>query len=144
MTPLYAEEVHILKGLDDEELKTYLEEHPRIMPLFEIDVIEMARAYTTPRTIGAQECEPDTEALMELWRAQDALDQEMEISRWVMTSNLEEINIRTSNVPRPLSIAKDLPPSEKAAMIELLHRYKYVFAWSHEDIKGMDPKFYQH
>ena len=29
-------------------------------------------------------------------------------------------------------------------MIELLHEYKDVFAWSHEDMKGLDPKFYQH
>ena len=29
-------------------------------------------------------------------------------------------------------------------MIDLLREYKDVFAWSHEDIKGTDPKFYQH
>ena len=29
-------------------------------------------------------------------------------------------------------------------MIALLTEYKDVFAWSHEDMKGLDPKFYQH
>ena len=29
-------------------------------------------------------------------------------------------------------------------MISLLTEYKDVFAWSHEDMKGLDPKFYQH
>ena len=29
-------------------------------------------------------------------------------------------------------------------MIDLLHENKDVFAWSHEDMKGLDPKFYQH
>ena len=29
-------------------------------------------------------------------------------------------------------------------MIDLLHKYKDVFAWSHEDMKRLDPKFYQH
>ena len=29
-------------------------------------------------------------------------------------------------------------------MIALLRKYKDVFAWSHEDMKGLDPKFYQH
>ena len=42
------------------------------------------------------------------------------------------------------SIVKDLLPSQKAAMIALIKEYKDVFAWSHEDMKGLDPKFYQH
>ena len=46
--------------------------------------------------------------------------------------------------PRLLSIVKDLVPSEKTTMIELLKEYKDVFAWSHEDMQGLDPKFYQH
>ena len=29
-------------------------------------------------------------------------------------------------------------------MLELLKEYKDVFAWSHEDMKGLDPKFYPH
>ena len=66
----------------------------------------------------------------------------MEISRQVTTSSLEEINVGTSDTPRSPSIAKDLPHSEKATMINLLHEYKDVFAWSLEDMKGLDPKFY--
>ena len=29
-------------------------------------------------------------------------------------------------------------------MIALLKEYKDVFSWSHEDMKGLDPKFFQH
>ena len=29
-------------------------------------------------------------------------------------------------------------------MLEFLKEYKDVFAWSHEDMKRLDPKFYQH
>ena len=29
-------------------------------------------------------------------------------------------------------------------MIVLLGEYRDVFAWSYEDMKGLDPKFYQH
>ena len=29
-------------------------------------------------------------------------------------------------------------------MIALLKEYKDVFTWSHEDMKGLDPKFHQH
>ena len=52
------------------------------------------------------------------------------------------IYIGTANAPRSLLIPKELPPSEKEAMIKLLHDYKDVFAWSHEDIEGLDLKFY--
>ena len=38
----------------------------------------------------------------------------------------------------------NLPPLEKTAMIDLLHEYKFLFVLSHEDMKGLDLKFYQH
>ena len=48
VSPLYAKEIHMLEGLDDEELERYLEENPRIVPLFEIDVRGMTDSYTVP------------------------------------------------------------------------------------------------
>ena len=69
---------------------------------------------------------------------------EMEISCRVTASALEEVNIGTTEVPRLLSIARDLTSGEKRAMTELVWEYRDVFAWSHEDMKGLDPKFYQH
>ena len=68
----------------------------------------------------------------------------MEISRRVTASTLEEVNVGMTSDPRLLSIAKDLLPSHEEAMIALLKEYKDVFAWSHEDMKGLDPKFYNH
>ena len=67
----------------------------------------------------------------------------MEISRRVTTSALEEIDVGTLEAPRPLSITKDLKLAERVAMIILLWEYNNVFAWSHEEMKGLDPKFYQ-
>ena len=40
ITPLYAEGIDILEGLVDAEVNRYVEENPKIVPLFEIDVIE--------------------------------------------------------------------------------------------------------
>ena len=37
--PLYAEGVHMLDRLADEEVDDFLEDHPTIIPLFEIDAI---------------------------------------------------------------------------------------------------------
>ena len=123
MTPLYAEEIHMLEGINDEELETYLEENPRIVPLFEIDVIETSDAYVISMALEIEDCEPDIEALMELFREQGVFNREMEISQCVTTSALKEINDSIADVPQPLSIAKNLPPSAKAAMIDLLHEY---------------------
>ena len=48
ISPLYVEEIHMLEGLEDEELERYLDENPRIVPLFEIDVRGMADSYAFP------------------------------------------------------------------------------------------------
>ena len=68
----------------------------------------------------------------------------MQISQRVTVAALEDVNVESAEVLRLLSIAKDLMPSEKTAMTALLRKFKDVFAWSHEDMKGLDPKFYQH
>ena len=81
MTPLYAEDINMLEGVDDTELEAYLDEHPRIIPLFEIDVIETAADYATPTTLHEEAYEPDPESIMELNQARAAFEKEMEISR---------------------------------------------------------------
>ena len=48
IAPLYAEEIHMLEGLEDEELERYLDENPRIVPRFEIDVGETTDSYASP------------------------------------------------------------------------------------------------
>ena len=50
--PLYAEEINMLEGLQDIELEPYLNENLRIIPLFEIDVLEAASEYTPRIGIG--------------------------------------------------------------------------------------------
>ena len=48
-TPLYAESINMLEGLPDDEVERYLEEHPRIVPLFEVDITAAVEPYiTTP------------------------------------------------------------------------------------------------
>ena len=58
MTPIYAEDINMLEGVDDTELEAYLEEHPRIIPLFEIDVIEAVPDYATPNSVNEEAYEP--------------------------------------------------------------------------------------
>ena len=71
-------------------------------------------------------------------------EKEMEIYRRVKAAVLEEINVGTATDPQLLSIAKELSPTQKEKMVALLTEYRDFFAWSHVDMKGLDPKFYQH
>ena len=66
---LYAEEIHMLEGLKDEELERYLDENPRIVALFELDVWEMVDSYVSPMGSTGHDDEPGEEALAELQRA---------------------------------------------------------------------------
>ena len=76
MKPLYAEDINMLEGVDDTKLEAYLEEHPRIIPLFEIDVIEIATDYAT--IVGEEAYEPDPMSIMELSRERKAFKREMD------------------------------------------------------------------
>ena len=57
MTPLYAESIDMLDGLADDEIDWYLDEHPKIVPLFEMDVVEVVIPYITGEENDA--AEPD-------------------------------------------------------------------------------------
>ena len=49
----------MLDGLSDDEVDRYLEEHPKIVPLFEVDVAEAVTLYITHLD------EPDREVVRE-------------------------------------------------------------------------------
>ena len=134
----------MLEGLEDEELERYLDENPWIMPILEIDVGGTMETYASVVDTATRDEEPSEEVIAELPRAHDTFEHEMELLLRVTTTTVEEINVGTAEIPRALSIAKDLPPIERATMIKLLHEYKDVFVWSHEDMRGLDCKFYQH
>ena len=46
--------------------------------------------------------------------------------------------------PKTILIAKELESGDKGKMNYLVRHYKDVFTWSFEDMKGLDPAFYQH
>ena len=127
---MYAESINMLDGLPDEEIDRYLEEHPKIIPLFEVDITAAVRPYIT----SPESDEPDQEAFRELRQAQESLEKEMTISQRVKASQLEEVDLGTKDKPRPVNVAKEMPNEEKKAMIELLMDFQDVFAWSYEDM----------
>ena len=128
--PLYAEGVHMLNGLADDEMESFLDEHPTIVPLFEIDVLTVVEPYLAETNRSRQEapCELDPEFVKELQHGRDALDRELVISQQVKASTLEEVNLSSSTEPRTLKIAKDLASEERSALLGLLTKYQDVFA----------------
>ena len=62
MTPLYAEGINMLEGLADEEVNQYLQENPKIVPLFKID--EAVSPYILQPEENDEE--PDKEVIWEL------------------------------------------------------------------------------
>ena len=57
---------------------------------------------------------------------------------------MEEVDLGMSDVPRLINVAKEMSPDKKTAMIELLKEFRDGFTWSYEDMRGLDPKLYQH
>ena len=114
ISTLYVEEIHMLEGLEDKELERYLDENPRIVPLFEIDIGGTVESYTFPIETTTRDVEPSEDAIVELRRTQEAFEREMEISRWVAATKLEEINMGTTDDPRTISLAKDYIRAWKA------------------------------
>ena len=104
-------------GLEDEELERYLDENPRIVPLFEIDVGETTDTYASPIETTTCDDEPGEDAILELQPAQKAFEREMEISRQVAATKFEEINVGTTDDPHTISLVKNLAHTTRTTMI---------------------------
>ena len=50
----------------------------------------------------------------------------------------------TDDEPKMIQLGNTLTSSEKDALIALLTEFKEVFAWSYEDIPGIDTDIVQH
>ena len=51
----------------------------------------------------------------------------------------ELVDFETLDQPKELKIGTSLSPDEKSRLIDLLRSYLDVFAWSYEDMQGLDP-----
>ena len=54
------------------------------------------------------------------------------------------VNIGTEEDPRPVQIGSTLSLEERERLVALLKDFKDVFAWSYEDMPGIDPEIVQH
>ena len=59
-------------------------------------------------------------------------------------SDLEDLNLGTRDDPKIVNIGVGLPMELKEKLTVTFQGYKDVFVWSYDEMKGIDPKFYQH
>ena len=52
---------------------------------------------------------------------------------------LRELNLGTSEEPRPIYVSSLLIMEEESKYFELLIEYKDVFAWTYKEMPGLDP-----
>ena len=85
----------MLDGLADDEVDDFLDDHPTIIPLFEINAIPTVESpegeEVTEETLPQND--PDPTTIAELRHARDAFERELAISQWVKASTLEMINL---------------------------------------------------
>ena len=61
-----------------------------------------------------------------------------------ISGSTELIDFGVPDQPRELRIGSSLSPDERSRLIDLLRSYLDVFAWSYEDMPGLDPTIVQH
>ena len=58
--------------------------------------------------------------------------------------DLEIVDLGTTDQPRELRISTTLSADERDSLLRLLRSYLDIFAWSYEDMPGLDPSIVQH
>ena len=61
-----------------------------------------------------------------------------------VSGSTELINFGVPDQPREIKIGSSLSHDERSRLIDLLRSYLDVFAWSYEDMPGLDPTIVQH
>lgn len=59
-------------------------------------------------------------------------------------SDFEEVNLGTSQVPKNVYIGKCLSQRSRNNLIDLLKKFRHVFAWSYDDLKAYREDLFQH
>ena len=134
----------MMEGLDETEEKHYFNENLKIIPLFEMDILQAL----TPYVEDQRDTVPiDGQTIKESRLQQEACEKEMLVSQRVQASSLEELNLSEEESrmqPKAMLIAKEKLYDDKQRLKNLLKHYTDVFAWSFEDMQGLDTTFCQH
>ncbi|KAL0461070.1 UNVERIFIED_CONTAM: Transposon Tf2-12 polyprotein [Sesamum latifolium] len=65
---------------------------------------------------------------------------ELEDGIQATVDELKELNLGTTEEPRPIFVSALLSPEEEEQYFKTLGEYKDVFAWTYKEMPGLDPK----
>ena len=89
----------------------YFTDTPKIIPLFEVDILQTLTTYIEDKK---SEIPVDEQTLKELRLQQEATEMEMKLSQRVHASALQELNLADTNAtPRTILIAKEMLSNDK-------------------------------
>ncbi|KAI5312915.1 hypothetical protein L3X38_042089 [Prunus dulcis] len=69
---------------------------------------------------------------------------QMEEGGQATIDDLQDINLGTVDDPKPIFVSVSLTPQELEEYTQLLQEYRDVFAWSYQDMPGLDPNVVVH
>ena len=75
---------------------------------------------------------------------ENEINKKLEKKIELMEPTLETINLGNDENPCLIKIGSTLNEKEKKDLQELLMEFQEVFAWSYEDMLGIDPEIAQH
>lgn len=96
--------------------------------------------FESPIYQAEEDCDEGCELPKELARL---LQQESKLIQPHQES-LETVNLGTEDCKKEIRIGANLHAKVKKRLIELLHEYVNVFAWSYQDIPGLDTNIVMH
>ena len=101
----------------------------------------------TPSPPSAQvEKDPEeiaTAQIAEVLRQEREFEAQMKTVTRVKEDDLSTVFLGPDNT-KPVKISAHLEPAFREQLVHLLTEFKDVFAWDYSDMKGLDPRFYQH
>ncbi|KAH9323710.1 hypothetical protein KI387_018349, partial [Taxus chinensis] len=62
----------------------------------------------------------------------------------LLNKDTVDLNIGTSKDPRIIKVGQSLNPEELGDFTTFLSNYRQAFAWSYEDMRGLDPDIVVH
>ena len=159
-------------GVDDSEEEQYFSKNESLLGLFETDVASLLENYKSQEFVDQSLIEQSNAPVVEdvqveitdqavalrnngeviddflewydVLKAKEAFEKELVYSRRVKKDELLDLNLGSTSKPRNVWVSAKLDTDFKGQLHTLLLSFKDVFAWNYADMKGFDPRFYQH
>ncbi|RDY06282.1 hypothetical protein CR513_09767, partial [Mucuna pruriens] len=120
--------------------KPYPKRRPKNNPISPIDSQSLGNEEPNRPSEPSENVSTEAEALVDIERWIDREKSKFEAPM----KDLESVNLGEGIKGREVWIGKQIPPDLRAKLIKLLKEYADVFAWSYQDMPGLDREIVEH